>query len=187
MDPTLVLPLAFLFNGATLALAFDGIVQAIYVLSTSKRTLTVAILLVNNILFFTYCCVNLAQITASLPNCTSLTYTANFFGHATMITLDALLLLKCWIVCRKNRDIGVLLLLALLHRLGWSICDMVMTYAIPVNGVCVYNQYPASLAGFSSADIICDGLATICAIMMNFHEFGSSVARFAAFVFKENS
>ncbi|KAI8610380.1 hypothetical protein BC830DRAFT_1146003 [Chytriomyces sp. MP71] len=101
MDPSLVLPIVFLFNGATLAIALDGILQAIHVILSTKGSTILVLLLVTNALFFTYCCVNLAQITASMANCTLLTYVANFLGHFTMLSLDYFVMFKCWILCRE--------------------------------------------------------------------------------------
>ncbi|KAI9343513.1 hypothetical protein BDR26DRAFT_858224 [Obelidium mucronatum] len=66
----------------------------------------------------------------------------------SMITFDAFLLFKTWIVCSKTRFFKIAGIILLLIRTGWAAADIGMSYTECYPGIgCMFQQLPFFLIG----------------------------------------
>ncbi|ORY45291.1 hypothetical protein BCR33DRAFT_716576 [Rhizoclosmatium globosum] len=170
-----------ILSGLSIEVALQGLVHVCYRLFVGEekrdfKFYTVATLLtICNLSTIAYIIANI-YISAAESWCHIAGVVDNLASHLLFVSLDAIVLFKCYFITNRNKYSLFCIFLVLTHRIGWMIADLIQSYAYwdDSSFSCVYVQDPLTGIGYTSADIISDIFATMTALIIVFFRFSIS-------------
>ncbi|KAI8617470.1 hypothetical protein BC830DRAFT_1113390 [Chytriomyces sp. MP71] len=166
------IPLTALIYGLCIEASFKAILSSapslVQKLQQKEPVFLISSILLCNLFALINFCLFLVNSVPEKANCETGNLFSTLSYHSFMLVFDAFILYKTYGITRWNKLFFCLALLVWLNRLGWSVADSVLSFALfDVNKhICTFNENPVSSVGYHTADLICDILATIASIYM---------------------
>ncbi|ORY45096.1 hypothetical protein BCR33DRAFT_193276 [Rhizoclosmatium globosum] len=110
----------------------------------------------------------------------------NITSHVFYCSFNYFLLLKTYMVTRQNSVAAYILVIAFLHRLCWTLMDIVSSKGQWVNHDCIYDQNTLSAIGYNAADILIDVICTGLSVAYSWEFLGSDFTRIGEIIVREN-
>ncbi|TPX65244.1 hypothetical protein CcCBS67573_g08185, partial [Chytriomyces confervae] len=154
-----------------MALAFEsnmrGIVSAVARIKNDDNIIAKIILFTNAASMLQIVGFEWANYT-SKSTCAPVNLLSNLAYHLMMLSFDAFLLYKTWLVSSKQRRVLIPAAVLVLHRLCWGIVDLMHSFGTwdVASQACIWIPDPNAAYGFYSADILCDLFSTVATVLI---------------------